>query len=245
MPPLENPPIFVVGHPRSGTTWLTRLLGEHPRLASGGETHLFNLYLEKLLRERERWLDDWVDEETLRGLIRDLAAGVFRAALEKRGKVRVVEKTPTHRYWIAEIDALFPGALFVHSVRDGRDVTLSLLRRRSSSRETWIPRTTAGCARAWRESVELLRREGERLGPERMIEVRYETLVREPRAELGRLLRFLGEEVPDSEIERILAVHPPRTKSLEKWRRAMSPWARRRFRSAAGATLESLGYPLR
>lgn len=47
---LSCPPVFVVGHPRSGTTWLTKLLGMHPRLGSVSETHLFAMV--EMLRSR-------------------------------------------------------------------------------------------------------------------------------------------------------------------------------------------------
>ena len=37
----QEPPVFVVGAPRSGTTLLASMLNAHGRLACGNETHFF------------------------------------------------------------------------------------------------------------------------------------------------------------------------------------------------------------
>jgi hypothetical protein len=42
--------VFVVGSPRSGTTWLQLLLAQHPAVATHQETHLFHNYLGPLER---------------------------------------------------------------------------------------------------------------------------------------------------------------------------------------------------
>jgi hypothetical protein len=50
-------------------------------------------------------------------------------ALEKvreKGALRLVEKLPVNTFRIDFIDALFPGALFVHLVRNGIDVARSI-----------------------------------------------------------------------------------------------------------------------
>ena len=42
LPPVLLRPLFIVGAPRSGTTWVQRLLTAHPRIVGGTESHLFN-----------------------------------------------------------------------------------------------------------------------------------------------------------------------------------------------------------
>ena len=44
--------IFVVGGPRSGTTWLQRLIASHPLISTGQESNLFLYYISPLLK---RW----------------------------------------------------------------------------------------------------------------------------------------------------------------------------------------------
>ncbi len=242
---LEFPPVFVIGHPRSGTTWLTRLLGAHPRFAGGSETHLFNYYLAPLLSDHERWLHDWIDEDQLHALLRDFVSGIFQAVLDRKGGTRVVEKTPTHRLWVGEILTLFPGARFIHCVRDGRDVALSMEDRRRRPGADWIPATLPACARRWRDEVcrlAALRRE---LGDQVIAQVRFEDLLRRPREELARLFGFIGEPAADGELEAILARHPPRVDRTERWRLQLSASQRRRIALEIGTALQDLGYPIR
>src|SRR5690349_4225193 len=41
---LTDRPIFIVGCPRSGTTWVQRLLVSDPRIAGGQESHFFTVF---------------------------------------------------------------------------------------------------------------------------------------------------------------------------------------------------------
>jgi hypothetical protein len=49
------------------------------------------------------------------------------AAAAKRGMSGWIEKTPSHLYYVDEIERLIPGALFVHVVRRGEDVLASIV----------------------------------------------------------------------------------------------------------------------
>lgn len=42
--------VFLVGSPRSGTTWVQRLLASHPQIQTGQESHLFAAYIGPQLR---------------------------------------------------------------------------------------------------------------------------------------------------------------------------------------------------
>jgi hypothetical protein len=42
--------VFLVGCPRSGTTWVQRLLACHPGIATGQESNLFEMYIGPQLR---------------------------------------------------------------------------------------------------------------------------------------------------------------------------------------------------
>lgn len=242
MTTLASPPVFVIGHPRSGTSWLTDLLGEHPRLASARETHLFNLYLEPLLERRDLWLDDWIDQPALNSLLADLVSGIFQSLLDRKGKFRVVEKTPTHRNWVRQIHALFPGARFVHAIRDGRDVARSMFERHRIKKDHWIPRTMTGCAHRWQNAVEGVERAKGELGRELFIDVYYEHLAADPVSQVDRILRFIDEAVPRTTIEAMIARHPPDTRRVENWRHTLSTRQQAAFLDVAGQLLSRLGY---
>jgi hypothetical protein len=129
--PIARPPAFVTGCGRSGTTILGAVLGQHPELEYFFEPwHLWatvdplndvsNLFYRlegRLLRDR-----DEASDEPRRRFRR-----LFIARGERSGKL-VVEKTPQNAMRIGYLEALAPGARFIHIVRDGGDVCQSIVR---------------------------------------------------------------------------------------------------------------------
>ncbi len=49
--------MFIVGSPRSGTSYLQNLLASHPDIHTGEETHLFERYIGPSVRAWERHLE--------------------------------------------------------------------------------------------------------------------------------------------------------------------------------------------
>jgi hypothetical protein len=115
-----------------------------------------------------------------------------------------------HRFLVAKefLDVraaaiLFPEARFIHVIRDGRDVALSM--RRSS--ETWNPTMGAGLpielrAEGWRRQVELIRAHRESLG-ERYLEIRYEDMRADAVAAMRTMFEFSRIPYEDALLERI------------------------------------------
>ena len=80
---------------------------------------------------------------------------------------------------------LFPEALMLHVIRDGRDVALSWT-------EQWFgPPTLRDAAQLWRDHVDVNRHWGKQ-NPARYLEVRYEDLATNKEAEIRRLESFLN-----------------------------------------------------
>jgi predicted O-methyltransferase YrrM len=208
----DQPPVFVVGAQRSGTTWLQRLLAAHPLLVAGQESHLFSAYLAPL------W-ERWRLEEDLRSLghrrvglgctlseaqflesLRRFARDAF-APLEgvKPGAVRLVEKTPDHALHLPLIHRLFPDAAVVHVLRDGRDVVASL---RAAHRQqwgrVWTPAGVEEAARRWAEWVAAVRAHAGLF--RHFHEVRYEDLLERGPDCLGRLFDSLGVPLPAEQV---------------------------------------------
>ena len=138
--PGSLPRLFVVGCPRSGTTLLQSFLAAHPDVHSFPETHFFYRLagagdarvgdeLRRDLPEIAGFLGrpglSWPDPPTERA-----TAAAFLAAAEdvtrERGRRTWLEKTPANLYAVDRIEALVPGAAFLHIVRDGADVVASL-----------------------------------------------------------------------------------------------------------------------
>jgi tetratricopeptide (TPR) repeat protein len=186
--------IFVVGLPRTGTTLVERILSSHPDVASAGESQAFGVLLKQATGTRTpRVLDD----ETLgRSLHVDLAQ-VGRTYLERvrrdASKPRFVDKLPLNFFYLGHLAHALPGARFVVLRRDPRDTGLSLFRQLFATRFSYygfaldlrdIARYYAAFDRLmahWRTVL-----------PGRLHEVRYEALVREPRALTEGLLAHCG-----------------------------------------------------
>src|SRR5205085_10599223 len=121
-PALPGPPIFVVGVPRSGTTWLEHMLGAHRAVAGpGSETALF-------VSTRALWANSDRRPAVVAAL-RGFASEVFGAYLASHAPQarHLLEKTPIHAEHLEQIVALFPEAAVISIHRDGRDVVRSML----------------------------------------------------------------------------------------------------------------------
>jgi len=100
-----------------------------------------------------------------------------------QGKKRWAEKTPNYVYCIEEILNFYPDAKFVHVIRDGRDVALSLNEGRDFALPSAIFR--------WLSAVEA----GIRFrGNLRYYELKYEDLILDTENSLKKLMDFLEED---------------------------------------------------
>lgn len=202
--------VFLVGCPRSGTTWLQRLLAGHPRIKTGQESHLFNSYLGRLVGTWRRevrtfteaepgshrggvGLGCYLEEEDVVRLARSFVAKLLHAADVQPGEL-FLEKTPRHALHLPVIREVLPASRVIHLVRDPRDVTASLLAASRSWGARWAPKTAREAARLWRTYLETVRKETRLFEPGRFLELRYEDLRAHPQEELERLLGFFDLE---------------------------------------------------
>jgi hypothetical protein len=267
------PPLLVLGVRRSGTTLLRVMLDRHSELAVPDES-----YFVPQLADRHRGridpdafaddlrrlptLREWdVPVDAVRARLRpgmrtgEAIAAVYEAYAERRGKRRWGDKTPMYMQRLGMLERLFPDALYVHLVRDGRDAAISFLAMPAGIvTETWAhPRDAAGFACQWRAEVTAARRLGARVGPRRYLELRYEELVADPERELRRICDFAGLAFEPGMLEYAGGVdvsakphqqslkRPP-TSGLRDWRAQMSPADVAAFETVAGDLLRELGY---
>lgn len=196
--------VFIVGAGRSGTTWLHMMLGAHPAIATGQESQIFQNYLRKIREQWQRELDypeteelrkhgitSYIDEDKLTELMKHFAIGVFENILAaKSGASVFLEKSPNNSFNIDLIFSCFPGARFIHVIRDGRDVVTSALAAKESWGWQWAPTNAADAAAEWRQAVTESSRLKDLSG--RYLEVRYEDLLSNGSDELARVFEFLG-----------------------------------------------------
>jgi Sulfotransferase family len=200
--------IFVVGSPRSGTTWLQALLAEHPDLASPPELHLFPDFLEHAdtrWNERVRsdqmlrdagvadggvGLQNVLDRADFVAWMRDLYGRARNATLALRpGAIRLLEKTPPNACHLPLIREIVPGARFVHIARDPRDVVASLLERNRRPFGEWAPGDVCSATAVWRKFVCAARRDA---NPVDTLLISYEDLKSDPHRGLQSVADFLG-----------------------------------------------------
>lgn len=192
--------LFLVGCPRSGTTWLQIILGKHPKIVTTRETHLFDIYLHRLY---DRWEaeEKAQDKDGLRvllsrsefdGLCGQFAQAVInKIASLKPGAEVVLEKTPGNIKKHKLIKQFFPDAKFLHLVRDPRAVAASLLAAKQEPWGNWAPNDAYAAARMWRDHVMPARRELVLYGND-LKEVRYEDLSSNPSAVVHDIWKWLG-----------------------------------------------------
>lgn len=203
-------PVFVVGMNGSGTTMLLDCLSRHPELyAFPRETRLIPHLIARqghygdlavdanfrrlwddvrnltAFREENGRVpvplpDDWRDYPRTLASILDAVFGYFAA---RHDKSRWCEKTPQHVQHLLALAAQFPGAKFVHVIRDGRDCAASFQRRFHRQPELTVFR--------WKKVVAMGREQGERLAAGRYLEVRYEDLTAQPEKFLRSICNFL------------------------------------------------------
>jgi hypothetical protein len=279
-----NPYLFIVGSHRSGTTLLRRIVEAHSRIAVVPETQWIPAFykdrvgltaeglvtpefISQLIAHRKfRHLGISPGELGLllqggeRLAYAHFVGRIFDRCAAARSKPLVGDKTPNYVRQIHVLHTLWPRTRFVHLIRDGRDVCLSVLSwKRKAARmaelfPTWDDDAVTTAALCWERDVRQGREKGSTLGPGLYQEVRYEALVGSPAEQTRRLCSGLGVAYEDSMLEfhrgRIRAepgLSPkeawlPITPGLRDWKVQMTPSEVERFEAAAGVLLDELGY---
>jgi hypothetical protein len=277
---------FVVGSARSGTTLLRLMLDAHPQLAIPPETHFVPDLVRRdrrgeldaarfvdVLEALPRWPDFHVDADALRERVAragrfDLGEALrafYALHAERFGKPRWGDKTPPYADCMPDIERLLPEARFVHVIRDGRDVAVSI-------RDLWFgPSRPRAIGEWWVDTIRRARWGAREVS--HYLEVRYEDLVADPEPVLRRICEFVelpfdaamlhyheraedrlgelnavqherGPAVSGEDRRRIhqLTKKPPQASRVGRWRTELDARERARFEAVAADLLEELGY---
>lgn len=210
--------ILVGGCSRSGTTFLQRLLAGHSRIQTFPETGVFlralgmrgtvlpwarlGLTIGKERKALLRLLDQLgLDPSAApplpprRLLLRSSVGDIVKfldALAQGVGKDLWLEKTPRHVLHASRIRRLVPGSVFLHILRDGRDVVASIVDRARKHPDQFHGQADPAYGiRQWNRSMEATR---QAMGEEGHVVVRYETLAGYPEETLRALSDSLGIE---------------------------------------------------
>jgi Sulfotransferase family len=265
-------PVFVGGCPRSGTTLLGAMLGHGPELLTVPEALFkFNL-LPRLIGDDgrvdtedalallakddffQRWRVEPSNNLPPRVSATELVDRLVEAFGRKTGKPNPtvwVDHTPGNIRYSASVSRMYPAGRFLNLVRDGRAVAASVLPL------DWGPNTIADAARWWAMHIGVGLAAERALGPERVLSVRYEDIVRNPKLSLPKICSFLDipydERMIDSRdydaraftaIDQRLANRPPDPARAFAWEHLLSQSQVEMFEHLTWELLDLLGYDM-
>ena len=255
-------PIFIIGSPRSGTTFLGSCIAELPEVS---------YHLEPVVTKaaaRYVYEDLWGAIKA-KWFYRTVYAWLMRLHFD--GDLRFAEKTPRNCFLIDFLYQAFPDAKFIHIIRDGRDAALSHSKKpwlqvasaKSGKRETggylygpyarfWVEperkhefEKTSDihrCIWAWRCHTEAILAQTANLPEFQYYELRYEALVTRPKEEAQCLLDYLKIDNPNSQnlLHQEFARANP--SSVGRWKQELSPEQLKQVETEAGSALQRLDY---
>lgn len=266
-------PFFVIGASRSGTTLFRLMLNEHPALHVPRESWFLIDLMDKLPLEYPlskeqirlafeiitthwRWIGWDVEDSCLwdrlallhEPLLSDVIDAVYKLSSEQSGKHSWGDKTPEYIRHIDRLHTVLPEAKFVHIIRDGRDVCLSL------TRYDYRMGVLSENAKYWAEWVAAGIESGRRLPEDLYLEIAYEDLVVNAEPTLRKVCQFLTVPYDQRMLEfhrnaernvaswewghHYKTLNPLSSEEVHKWRREMKMLDLIVFESVAGDTMD-------
>lgn len=214
---IENP-VFIVGTERSGSNLLRVLLNELPSICIPHPPHLMRdltplvprygdltnaQNFRRLIHHAVRLVDlhfaPWplkLDEERIvreapRRDLYSVYACIYEQFREHMGKARWACKSTFMVHHVEEILGHHRQPQFIHLVRDPRDVATSARKSIFSHYHPYF------VAELWRREQSAGLAAARRLPASTWLTLRYEDLIREPKKEMRRVCKFLGESYSD------------------------------------------------
>ena len=185
-------PIFIVGMPRSGTTVLERVLGNHSCVTSAGELGDFARQL--------RWSADHVTAEPIDETILARSDAIDFAEVGRRylaqtqwralAKPWFVDKLPINFVQLGFIRRALPQARILHMTRDPMDVCFSNFKAFFGAGYAYS--YDLGALAAQYRDYRRLMQHWHAVMPDRILDVAYADLVENPEAVARRVFEFCG-----------------------------------------------------
>jgi tetratricopeptide (TPR) repeat protein len=215
----ESPaPIFIVGLPRSGSTLIEQILASHPRVE--GTMELPNIItlvhqFDDLRRDREGY------PETLKDVPRAQFEVFGRAYLEetaplRSGSERFTDKLPNNFSHVGLIHLILPKATVIDARRHPMDACFSTFKQYFASGQAFSY-DLQDLGRYYRCYLSLMDH-WDTVLPGKVLHVRYEDVVREPEAQIRRLLEHCGLDFEPACLSFHETRRPVRTASAEQVR---------------------------
>ncbi|WP_345993127.1 sulfotransferase [Sulfurimonas sp. HSL-1716] len=179
--------LFIVGSPRSGTTWIQKVMATHSLFETGQESDFFttigahNLKVFKNMLEYKDVrcglsLPAYFTYEQFLSSQRELFYKMISYTADLSGEKYFIEKTPSHALVIDTINEILPESKFILMIRNPYDVVKSIL----NGAKTWgkghFPATVESAADMWYAHNKLALDSLKNISKERYKIIRYEDL---------------------------------------------------------------------
>lgn len=219
----KESPVFILSAPRSGSTLLRLILNHnsyisipneyplvenvivsfaHKDVISKHEAQCFikGLSNNKHFQEWNIHLEDLLSKVKEKNVYSrsSLIQLIYSEYSKKRIKVELWGDKNIHSLaYISEILELFPKAKFIHIIRDGRDVSLSLkkvgwLFYKFPRRKRHYLNDVKGCAATWVDALDLINEKRHLVHDDNFHEVKYEQLITDSMLQITAICQFLG-----------------------------------------------------
>jgi tetratricopeptide (TPR) repeat protein len=227
-PVSDSAPIFICGMFRSGSTLLEQMLAAHPKVTAGGELNFFNQHIQ--LPSALTSLDAVRVRELGSMYLEYLASGFPNAE-------RVTNKRPDNFAYLGFIRAMYPNAKFINTCRHPLDNCLSIYFQQFAGSVKYHTQLLdighyyaqyRGLMEFWKQEL-----------PDNIVDINYQSLVSDPRAQLEPLLDFLELEWHEGCLEFHKTDNRVRTASVWQVRQPLYQQSKGRWNNYA-AHLESL-----
>lgn len=227
------------------------------------------------LENRKKILEVWLRSKGFRrsgldaGLVRKKilnecsnGGDFIRITMEEIARQQQVQRwavyDPDTLLHVPKIKADIPNAIFVHILRDGRDIALSLMKMGGFRPFPWDRRQRGLLETAlyWEWTVRRGRSEGKKI-PGDYIEIHYEELVASPQIALRKLGNFIEHDLDYDRIQRNGLGRIRETNSsfrreakedqgnpVNRWKEKLAEKEVAELEAAIGDTLQQFGYPL-
>ena len=217
------PHVFVVGMPRSGTTVLDRMLGNHRDVHSAGELNAFS-------RSMSWAMDAFYEPPARRSVVEaaermdhGMVASRYASATDgyRQGHACLVDKNPVNIHNAGFIARTLPQARILCLVRDPMDACYSNLKELFAHGAYTYSYDLAELAHHY-ANFRRLAEHWERTCPAHFRTVRYEDLIDRPEQTLASAMRFCGLDYAGGEEDLTRNTAPVSTASRAQVRRPLN-----------------------
>ncbi len=195
-------PIFIVGMPRTGTTLLERILGNHSGIQPCGEL--------QTMQQQLQWVSDMLvpmtfDEDSVAALKKTNFRELGQRYLQKtawltKGKRFFSDKHPMNFMFCGVILKALPNAKIIHMQRSPMDTCFSNYKELFAPGYYPYSYDLLDCAAHYKNYRHLMK-VWQELWPDKILNVKYENLVADPQRESKRIFEYLELEHSSSLVD--------------------------------------------